>query len=157
MALFARQRAVLRYAPQLDSSLTKGIIKIMGLFDRVAGAVLGQILGEKSAMAKVAMEMLDKFGGIEGVLAKLKEGGLADIVATWVGTGENAPVSSKQITDALGANTIAEIAGKLGLNPDMLSEQLAQHLPNVIDKMTPKGEVNSNSKDLFSTVLGMLK
>jgi uncharacterized protein YidB (DUF937 family) len=113
----------------------------MGLFDSVAGAVLGKMLGEKSDMAKVAMEMLDKFGGIDGVLTKLKEGGLADIAATWVGNGKNAPVSSNQITDALGADTIAEIAGKFGLSPDMLSGQLAEHLPNVIDKMTPNGEV----------------
>ena len=131
--------------------------KTMGLFDSVAGAVLSKMLGEKSDMAKVAMEMLDKLGGIEGVLAKFKEGGLADIAATWVGNGENATVSPGQIKDALGADTIAEIAGKFGLNPDMLSGQLAQHLPNVIDKMTPNGEVNNNSKDLLSTVLGMLK
>lgn len=129
----------------------------MGLFDSVAGAVLGKMLGEKSDMAKVAMEMLDKFGGIDGILTKLKEGGLADIAATWVGNGKNAPVSSNQITDALGADTIAEIAGKFGLSPDMLSGQLAEHLPNVIDKMTPNGEVNNNSNDLLGTVLGMLK
>jgi uncharacterized protein YidB (DUF937 family) len=129
----------------------------MGLFDSVAGAVLGKMLGEKSDMAKVAMEMLDKFGGIDGILTKLKEGGLAEIAATWVGNGKNAPVSSNQITDALGADTIAEIAGKFGLSPDMLSGQLAEHLPNVIDKMTPNGEVNNNSNDLLGTVLGMLK
>lgn len=129
----------------------------MGLFDSVAGAVLGKMLGEKSDMAKVAMEMLDKFGGIEGVLAKLKEGGLADIAATWVGNGKNAPVSSSQITDALGADTIAEIAGKFGISPNILSGQLAEHLPNVIDKMTPDGKVNGNSNDLLGTVLGMLK
>lgn len=129
----------------------------MGLFDGVAGAVLGKMLGEKSDMAKVAMEMLDKFGGIEGVLAKFKESGLADVVATWVGNGENAPVSPNQITNALGADTIAEIAGKFGLSTETLSGQLAQHLPNVIDKMTPKGEVNNNSTDLLGTVLGMLK
>lgn len=129
----------------------------MGLFDSVAGAVLGKMLGEKSDMAKVAMEMLDKFGGIEGVLAKLKEGGLADIAATWVGNGKNAPVSSSQITDALGADTIAEIAGKFGISPNILSGQLAEHLPNVIDKMTPNGKVSGNSNDLLGTVLGMLK
>ena len=129
----------------------------MGLFDGVAGAVLGKMLGEKSDMAKVAMEMFDKFGGIEGILAKFKESGLADVAATWVGTGENAPVSPNQITNALGADTIAEIAGKFGLSPEMLSGQLAQHLPNVIDKMTPKGEVNNNSTDLLGTILGMLK
>ncbi len=129
----------------------------MGLFDSVAGAVLGKMMGEKSEMAKVAMEMLNQYGGIEGILAKFKESGLADIAATWVGNGQNAPITSSQITDALGSDTIAKIAGKFGLSPDMLSGQLAEHLPNVIDKMTPNGEVNNNSNDLLGAVLGMLK
>ena len=129
----------------------------MGLFDSVAGAVLGKMMGGQSDMAKVAMEMLNKYGGIDGLLAKFKEGGLGDLVATWVGNGENAPVSSSQITDALGSDTIADIAGKLGLSPDMLSSKLADHLPGVIDKMTPDGKVSNNSNDLLGAVLGMLK
>ncbi|QVL44816.1 MAG: DUF937 domain-containing protein [Methylophilaceae bacterium] len=129
----------------------------MGLFDSVAGAVLGKVLGEKSDMARVAMEMLNQYGGIEGILAKFKDSGLADAAATWVGKGENAPVSSSQISDALGAETIAEIAGKFGISPSVLSGQLAEHLPNVIDKMTPDGKVNNNANDLLGTVLGMFK
>jgi uncharacterized protein YidB (DUF937 family) len=129
----------------------------MGLFDSVAGAVLGKVLGEKSQMAQVAMDMLNKYGGIEGILAKFKEGGLADVAATWVGKGENTPVSSGQITETLGADTIAEIAEKFGISPNVLSDQLAEHLPNVIDKMTPDGKVNSNANDLLGTVLGMFK
>jgi uncharacterized protein YidB (DUF937 family) len=39
----------------------------------------------------------------------------------------------------------------------MLSAQIAEHLPNVVDKMTPDGKVEANSGDLLSTVLGMLK
>lgn len=129
----------------------------MGLFDSVAGAVLGKVLGEKSDMARVAMEMLNQYGGIEGILAKFKDSGLADAAATWVGKGENAPVSSSQISDALGDETIAEIAGKFGISPSVLSGQLAEHLPNVIDKMTPDGKVNNNANDLLGTVLGMFK
>lgn len=129
----------------------------MGLFDNIAGAVLGKVLGEKSDMARVAMEMLNQYGGIEGILAKFKEGGLADAAATWVGKGENAPVSAGQISEALGSDTIAEIAGKFGISPSVLSGQLAEHLPNVIDKLTPDGKVDSKSNDLLGTVLGMLK
>jgi uncharacterized protein YidB (DUF937 family) len=129
----------------------------MGLFDNIAGAVLGKVLGEKSDMARVAMEMLNQYGGIEGILAKFKEGGLADAAATWVGKGENAAVSSGQITEALGSDTIAEIAGKFGISPSELSGQLADHLPNVIDQLTPDGKVNNNANDLLGTVLGMFK
>lgn len=129
----------------------------MGLFDSVAGAVLGQVMGNKGGMAKIAMEMFNQHGGLGGILSKFQEGGLADVAASWVGKGDNASVSSNQITDVLGSGAIADMAAKFGISPDMLSSQLAEHLPGVVDKMTPDGEVNDNSGDLLSTVLGMLK
>jgi len=129
----------------------------MGLFDSVAGAVLGQVMGNKGGMAKIAMEMFNQHGGLGGILSKFQEGGLADVAASWVGKGNNAPVSSNQITDVLGSGAIADMAAKFGISPDILSSQLAEHLPGVVDKMTPDGEVNDNSGDLLGTVLGMLK
>jgi uncharacterized protein YidB (DUF937 family) len=129
----------------------------MGLFDSVAGAVLGQAMGDKGNTAKIAMEMFNQYGGLSGILAKFQEGGLADIAASWVGNGANAPISSKQITDILGSGAIAEMAAKFGLSPDMLSSQLADHLPAVIDKMTPNGEVSNNKADLLKAVMGMMK
>lgn len=129
----------------------------MGLFDSVAGAVLGQVMGNKGGMAKIAMEMFNQHGGLGGILSKFQEGGLADVAASWVGKGDNASVSSNQITDVLGSGAIADMAAKFGISPDMLSSQLAEHLPGVVDKMTPDGEVNDNSGDLLGTVLGMLK
>lgn len=129
----------------------------MGLFDSVAGAVLGQVMGDKGGMAKIAMEMFNQYGGLPGILNKFQEGGLADVAASWVGKGENASVSSNQITDILGSDAIAGMAEKFGISPSMLSGQLAEHLPDVVNKMTPDGEVNDNSADLLGTVLGMLK
>jgi uncharacterized protein YidB (DUF937 family) len=129
----------------------------MGMFDSVAGAVLGQVMGDKGGTAKIAMEMFNQYGGLGGILGKFQEGGLADTAASWVGKGENAPVSSSQITDVLGSGAISEMAAKFGISPDTLSSQLAEHLPGVVDKMTPDGEVNNNSGDLLGTVLGMLK
>ena len=129
----------------------------MGLFDSIAGAVLGKLGGEQGGMAQVAMEMFNQNGGLSGVLEKLNAGGLAEQAASWVGKGENLSVSAEQITSVLGNGAIAEMAAKFGLTPDVLSSQIAQHLPSVIDKMTPDGEVTADSGGLLSTVLGMLK
>lgn len=130
----------------------------MGLLDGVAGAVIGNMLGgDKGGMAKIAMEMFNQNGGLGGILGKLNEGGLADVAASWVGKGENAAVSADQLGGVLGNDMIAEMAAKFGIDPSMLTNQLAEHLPGVIDKMTPDGEVNDNSGDLLGTVLGMLK
>jgi uncharacterized protein YidB (DUF937 family) len=129
----------------------------MGLLDSVAGAVLGKLGGEQGGMAQAAMEMFNQNGGLNGVLDKLKAGGLGDAAASWVAKGENIPVSADQISSALGSGTIAEMAAKFGISPDVLSAQIAQHLPAVIDKLTPNGEVTADSSSMLSTVLGMFK
>jgi uncharacterized protein YidB (DUF937 family) len=129
----------------------------MGLLDSVAGAVLDKMGGEQGGMAQVAMDMFNQHGGLNGVLDKLKAGGLGDAAASWVAKGENISVSADQISSALGSGTIAEMAAKFGISPDVLSAQIAQHLPTVIDKLTPSGEVTADSGSMLSTVLGMFK
>lgn len=129
----------------------------MGLFDSVAGAVLGKMMGDKGGMAQVALEMFNQNGGLTGILDKFKEGGLAEEAASWVGKGENMPISAEQISSVLGNTAIAEMAAKFGIDPDTLSSQIAEHLPTVVDKLTPDGEVNDNSGNLLTTVLSMLK
>ncbi|MGV3581831.1 MAG: YidB family protein [Methylophilus sp.] len=129
----------------------------MGLFDNIAGAVLGKMMGDKGAMAQAALEMFNQYGGLEGVLEKFNQAGLGNLVTSWVSKGENMPISPNQITEVLGGTTIADMAAKFGLTPEMLSAQIAEHLPNVVDKLTPDGKVEANSGDLLSTVVGMLK
>ncbi len=129
----------------------------MGLFDSIAGAVLGKVGGEQGGMAQVAMEMFNQNGGLNGILDKFKAGGLGEAAASWVGKGENMSISADQISSVLGNGAIAEMAAKFGINPETLSAQIAEHLPTVIDKLTPDGEVPAESGNLLSTVLGMLK
>ena len=129
----------------------------MGLFDSLAGTVLGKLGGEQGAMAQVAMEMFNQHGGMNGVLEKLKAGGLAEQAASWVAKGENLSITADQISSVLGNGAIAEMATKFGLAPEVLSSQIAQHLPRVIDRMTPNGEVTADSSSLLGAVFGMLK
>ncbi len=129
----------------------------MGLLDGIAGQVLGKMMGDKGGMAQIALEMFNQNGGLTGILDKFKEGGLADQAASWVGKGENMPISAEQISSVLGNSAIAEMAAKFGIDPDTLSSQIAEHLPTVIDKLTPDGEVRADSGNLLSIVLGMLK
>ena len=130
----------------------------MGFLDSISGAVLGKVMGgQQGGMAQIAMEMFNQNGGISGVLDKFKAGGLGDVAASWVGKGENIPVSADQISSVLGSGAIAEMAAKFGIDPATLSTQIAEHLPTVVDKMTPNGAVEADSGSLLSTVLGMLK
>jgi len=133
----------------------------MSLLDQLAGQAMSA-LGNKGAegeassglMASV-MELVNQHGGLPGLLQKFQESGLGDQVASWIGTGANAPVSGEQIKDALGADTITEIAEKAGVAPDAppAPGSLAAQL---IDKLTPNGQVPEGN-DLVSQGLNMLK
>jgi uncharacterized protein YidB (DUF937 family) len=119
--------------------------------------VLGKVMGDKGGMAQIAIEMFNQHGGIGGILDKFKTGGLGDVAASWVGKGENLPISADQISSVLGNGAIAEMAAKFGISPETLSAQIAEHLPTVVDKMTPNGSVEADSGNLLTTVLGMFK
>ena len=130
----------------------------MGMLDGLVGSVLGKVMGDKAGMAQVAMEMFNSNGGVGGLMEKFKAGGLGDAAASWVGTGENIAVSPDQISSVLGEGAIADMAAKFGLTPEVLSAQIAEHLPTVVDKLTPNGEVSADSGGgLLTSVLGMLK
>jgi uncharacterized protein YidB (DUF937 family) len=129
----------------------------MGLFDSFASTILDKAMGEKGAMAQVAMDMLNQHGGLNGVLEKFKENGLAEQVASWVGKGENLPITAEQIASVLGNGPLAEMAAKFGIDANHLSAQIAEHLPSMVDKLTPNGEMPAESGSALSTILGMLK
>ena len=143
-------------------NFTQGTKK-MGLFNSVAGAVLVNMLGGKSGgadtsiLGQVAMEVLDKNGGIGGLLEKFNQGGLGDIAASWVGHEANQSVSPGQIGSVLGNDTIAELASKFGIDSSLLTGQIAKYLPEIVNNVTPNGQVDSKSDELLSAVLGMLK
>ncbi len=79
--------------------------------------------------------------GLGGLLSKLEQGGLGNQVNSWIGTGQNQPVSPTQMGSALGPNIIKTLAQKSGLSEEELTNQLSQVLPNIIDKLTPKGRL----------------
>ena len=103
------------------------------------------------------MDLLNQNGGLSGVLDKFKQGGLGEVAASWVGKGENMPISADQIASLLGNGQLAEMAAKFGIHPETLSAQIAQHLPGMVDKLTPDGEVPAESGNILSTLLGILK
>ena len=129
----------------------------MGLFDSLAGSMLGKLGGEKGAIAQVAVDLFNQNGGLSGVLDKFKAAGFADEVVSWVGKGANLQISAEQITQVLGSASIQTAANKLGIDANEISAKIAEYLPQVVDRMTPNGEVGKDSGNLLATLLGMLK
>jgi uncharacterized protein YidB (DUF937 family) len=135
----------------------------MGLFDSVLGAVTGQ-LQEQGGLASVIGGLLannGELGGISGLTDKFNQAGLGDMLGSWIGTGANLPISADQISDVLGSDAIGNIASQLGLDPAVVSNQLAHMLPGLIDQLTPQGAVPEgglgNAGDLMGMLGGLLK
>jgi uncharacterized protein YidB (DUF937 family) len=116
----------------------------MGLFDEVASIVGKQLGGgQQNSLIEQAMAMINnsEMGGLTGLIEKFQKGGLGEVVSSWVGTGANQPVSADQIINALGADRVQEIAEKVGLSGNQVSDGLASLLPQIIDKLTPNGQI----------------
>jgi uncharacterized protein YidB (DUF937 family) len=107
----------------------------MGLFDGIIGGVIG------AQMATVVNKLIEDHGGVQGILGELQAKGLGDTVQSWINPGPNQPVSPGQLHAALGPDTIAQLAAKLGVTPDVLAAKLSEVLPKAMDALTPGGVV----------------
>ncbi len=116
----------------------------MGLFDSIKENVTNKVEGV--AGQGLTAQLFDMFGGnsaegLRTVLDLLHQKGLGDIVSSWVGKGPNKPISGEQLEHALGSERLQEIAGRVGLSKNAVRDQLAQHLPEAVDRATPDGEL----------------
>ncbi|WP_418952863.1 YidB family protein [Streptomyces formicae] len=105
------------------------------------GNILGALLGA----------LMSKGGGaggsnpLSGLLEGLTKAGLADQAQSWVGTGENKEVSGTQVREALPDDTLRQVAEEAGVSPEQAANEIAQVLPQAVDKLTPEGQVPSGS------------
>lgn len=104
----------------------------------------GQQAGAGSLIA-VAGQLIEKAGGVQGLVSLLQQHGLGDAVQSWVGTGANQAVSGEQLGQALQSgglgSLLQEVTGKLGLDQGQLLGQLSQILPGAVDQLTPDGQL----------------
>jgi uncharacterized protein YidB (DUF937 family) len=104
-------------------------------------AVIGMLGAGGISGGSQASGGMGGLGGLIGLVQKFQQGGLGHIADSWVSTGQNLPVSGDQLGKVLGQDTISNMAGKLGMNQGDLLGQLAQMLPQVVDKLTPNGQL----------------
>jgi uncharacterized protein YidB (DUF937 family) len=143
---------------------------IMGLLDIVGGMLGGQASGGaggggggggQAELLKMVIGMLadnGQGGGLAGLVEKLQSAGMAEQVNSWVGSGQNLPVSPEQLQGALGSDQMSQMAAKMGLSTGDLGAQLSQMLPQVVDQLTPGGQLPQGGQgDLGSLLGGLLK
>jgi len=118
----------------------------MGLFDDVVGkleGMLGGNEGEDKGLLGGVIDMLTsgEGGGLSGLVQNFKDKGLGDVISSWISTGENLHINADQIKEALGNETIQNLAAKAGISADELSAKRSEFLPGIIDKLTPDGSL----------------
>jgi len=110
----------------------------VSLLDGVIGGAVG------AEMVSVVNGLIQKHGGVQGIVNQLQQQGLGPTVQSWINDGPNQPISPNQVHQAFGTDAINAIAARLGMNPQDLAQKLSHALPQVIDKLTPNGTLPSN-------------
>ena len=135
----------------------------MGLLDGLLGNVMGGMMGGDQSrqggnqLIQMVLQMLQQNGGIEGLLARMQQAGYGQQAQSWIGTGQNMPISPDALSQIFGQGQLGQIAQQLGLPQQDAAGGLAQMLPDVVDQMTPQGQIPDNSSDLVSQVLANLQ
>ena len=109
----------------------------MGLFDHLKGAL------ESEALPVMLNTLLAQtpYHDLNGLLAALQNGGLGPQVKSWLGNGQNLPITADQLKAVLGNSQVQDFARHLGLPVDEVLTLLAQYLPQIVDKASPNGKL----------------
>ncbi len=136
-----------------------------GLLGNILGAVMNNVgsgagqAGGGNPMMAVLGSLLSNDGGqggLGGLVEKFGQAGLGNVVQSWIGSGQNLPISADQITSVLGSDGLAGIAKQLGLGDGEAAGQLSQMLPGLIDQLTPGGQAPAGGLGGMGDLAGML-
>jgi uncharacterized protein YidB (DUF937 family) len=119
----------------------------MGLFDSIGGALkgaVGQIVAAEAPALISAVLAKTNLGDLQGLVNKLQQGGLNEQVQSWLGNGGNMPITEDQLKAVLGNSQVQDFARQLGLPVDATLKILAQYLPELVDKASPNGTLQSH-------------
>jgi uncharacterized protein YidB (DUF937 family) len=128
----------------------------MGLFDGISNMISNVMGGATTGpMANEFMGVLQQHGvdGVSGLVSQFEQSGLGAHVASWVGEGENLPISADQVQQALGSPAIASIAAKFGVDPAQASQMISEHLPAIMSHLTPGGQIPAGAPPTSDAVV----
>src|SRR3984893_3047235 len=119
----------------------------MGILDSLENSpafkgMLGQL--EAAVLPVVLSEVLgngSQGGGLNAILAKLQQAGFGDQVKSWIGNGQNLPITAEQLQQVLGSDTVKQLAARFNIPVDQLAKVLAQQLPKAVDHASPDGKL----------------
>ena len=125
----------------------------MGLLDDVLGmAGMGNVAQSQQHAGALTMILnyinSPEVGGIAGLQRMFQEKGLGSIIGSWIGTGQNLPISADQLKNVLEGGALQNMAAKSGMDMSQLTGIFSQLMPHAVDQMTPNGQIpDANALD----------
>lgn len=113
---------------------------------------LGELLGGGQAPAAGG----GLGGALGGLLDQLQRGGLGQAANSWIAPGQNQSISGAELESVFGSDLFLRIAAQHGVDPHEAAHQLSQVLPDVVDRLTPNGQLPSNDLSEIGDLLGRL-
>lgn len=132
----------------------------MGLLDSAAdmfGNKPPQMLDSRTRLMQAALSLLadnGQSGGLQGLLQRFQEAGLGNVFSSWIGSGENVPVTPEQVKQALGEGHLQQVSEESGLTENETAQQLSELLPQMVDTLTPAGHIPQGGLGNMSELLG---
>ncbi len=132
----------------------------MGLLDELlkqvgsAPASSGQTPAAGSGLLSVLNDVLSSHGGVPGLVSLFQQGGLGNVISSWIGTGPNQPVSADQLQQVLGGERLSQLASRFGIPAQDAASVLAQALPKLVDSATPGGTLPASAADILGKFMG---
>jgi uncharacterized protein YidB (DUF937 family) len=96
---------------------------------------------QHASLVESAMQMLGNHAGLSGILGNAESQGLGSVVQSWIGNGANQSIAPHQVEGLLGQDRIAQLASKAGIPAGVARAALAQILPTLVDRLTPRGKL----------------
>ena len=131
----------------------------MGLLDR-AFDMLGDnhlpLMNSRTRLLQAALALIannGQGGGLNGLVERFQEAGLGNVISSWIGSGQNVPITGAQIRQVLGDGHLQQISEESGLTEDETAERLSEMLPDLVDKLTPAGHIPQGGLGNMSALL----
>lgn len=137
--------------------LLDGFLDKQDSFSGLLGSLgVGAEAGKGGWLAS-AISLVQQGGGLDGVLDRFRQSGMAEQVESWISTGPNLGITSEQVQEIFGAEAIGGVASKLGVSVGQAGTALAQFIPEMVNRLTPDGRVPENHRDLIAEGLAKVR
>lgn len=131
----------------------------MGILDKAIEMLGGDhlpMMDARMRLMQAALSLLannGQTGGVHGLVHQFNQAGLGNVIQSWIGTGENVPITGEQLQQVLGKGQLRKIAEETGLSQFQAAEQLSDMLPDLVDKLTPASHIPPGGLGNMSTLL----